>query len=291
MPDATVEPALPGDAPLDVPAQDVAPVSPIEPAAPVPVEAIPAPSVEDGDTASGNGLWVALGIALAAALGLMVAGLLRRRRRTDVFVEDTRLGDLAEPVAEPEPDLAPALAVAAEPPISHARPILALSFNPAVAGANDAVASVDYGLVVTNTGDAPASRVRMEARMFAMGQDHDAALAAFFADAPDRPTPIASAIPPGVDAALRAQVSLPRDAVNPIQVRDRVVFVPLVAFNVLYEYYDAQGGLQHGQTAMSYVVGRENRPPAEKMAPFRLDQGPRVYREVGQRVHQLKQVA
>jgi hypothetical protein len=34
---------------------------------------------------------------------------------------------------------------------------------------------------------------------------------------------------------------------------------------------------------MSYIVGREAKPPAEKMAPFRLDLGPRLWRHVGQR--------
>jgi len=63
--------------------------------------------------------------------------------------------------------------------------------------------------------------------------------------------------------------------------------VPLVAFNILYQSGDGE----IVQTAMSYVVGRETRPPAEKMAPFRLDQGPKIYREVGQRQHRLKQVA
>ena len=78
---------------------------------------------------------------------------------------------------------------------------------------------------------------------------------------------------------------------RPIRHADRVLFVPVVAVNVLYEWdAGAEGGAQ-GQTAMSYVIGRENRPPSPKMAPFRLDQGPRVYREVGHRPHELRRVA
>jgi hypothetical protein len=57
--------------------------------------------------------------------------------------------------------------------------------------------------------------------------------------------------------------------------------------NVLYDWGDGR----KGQTAQSYIVGRESDPPAAKMAPFRLDLGPRVYRKVGTRQHDLKRVA
>lgn len=280
-------------------------VTQVDPNAPGPLTAEPVPGAD-----SNTGLWI--GLALLAALGI-VAVLVRRRlrRATPIFDEPALSADPGSTgPPETEPDLLAASPVAVEEPMpfqeqalvdetvaapiaaaAMARPRLDIAFTPAAAGATDAQASVDYSLVVTNSGDAPASKVRMETRMFAMGHDHDAALADFFAQPLEKPTPVASAIPPGVEAAMRAQVTLPREAVRPIQVRDRTVFVPLVAFNLLYEWYDADGGVQHGQTAMSYVVGRENRPPAAKMAPFRLDQGPKIYREVGQRAHQMKQVA
>ncbi len=281
------EPDLPvADAPIVPPVP--APVATAEPA---PVEA-PAPNAPADDVGSSAILPISLALGLAALIG----ALLWRRRRSAVapVYEDEpaeQVVDLPAETAAPsalDPVVAP-VSVAQAP--AHARPRLDIAFTPAAAGATDALASVDYGLVVINSGDAPASKVRMEARLLAMGQDHDAALVAFFGEPMARPTPIASAIPPGVEAGLRAQVTLPRDAVTAIQVRDRTVFVPLVAFNILYEWYDADGGLQHGQTAMSYVVGRENRPPSAKMAPFRLDQGPRIYREVGQRTHQIRQLA
>lgn len=287
------------EAPLtNAPATPV--VSQVDPDTPGPLVAEPA-----SETAN-SALWI--GFALLAALGIIAALVTKRLRRAVPVFEEPEVyagQDSPEnPFLEPEPDFVNEAPVAVEDPATiedsaaapiaamhAARPQLDILFTPAAAGATDAQASVDYSLVVTNSGDAPASKVRMETRMIAMGQDHDAALAAFFAQPLEKPTPVASAIPPGVEAAMRAQVTLPRDAVRPIQVRDRTVFVPLVAFNLLYEWYDEQGGVQHGQTAMSYVVGRENRPPAAKMAPFRLDQGPKIYREVGQRVHQFKQVA
>lgn len=319
-------PEAAGPAPLVEPAP--APVetvpAPMQPAPAAPAQETAAPE-------SNRGIWPSLALAgLAAALAAFFLLRRRRRVARDVFVEEQFVEEpplVAEPEAEPAVIEAPvsatpieeaspadalpvepqgaAIPLAEEPrpvaplvapaPGAHAaqtsRPHLELAFTPAAASASDIQASVDYALVVTNVGDVPARKVRLEARMFAMGQDHDRAVAEFFAAPLSRPTPIASNVPPGVGAGLRAQVTLPRDAVQPIQVRDRTLFVPLVAFNVLYEWEEADGQVQIGQTAMSYVVGRENRPPAEKMAPLRLDQGPKIYREVGQRVHQLKQVA
>ena len=42
-----------------------------------------------------------------------------------------------------------------------------------------------------------------------------------------------------------------------------------------------------GRTSRSWLVGREAETPPAKMGPFRLDLGPRIYRSVGQRQHEL----
>jgi hypothetical protein len=52
--------------------------------------------------------------------------------------------------------------------------------------------------------------------------------------------------------------------------------VPLIAMNALYRW---SGG--EGQTSVSYLLGRDIK--GEKMAPFRLDLGPRLFRGVGAR--------
>ena len=211
------------------------------------------------------------------------------------FVAEEVPPALDVPIIPPERELvAPAVVapiIKAVPPAAPAlqkpRPRIQLAFKPAAASATDERAAVQFVLTVANVGNAPARRVRIEARMFAMGEDHDAALAAFFAAPLERATSIASSIPPGISTDLRTQVTLPRAAVRPIRHADRMLFVPVVAINLLYEWDDGEAG----QTAMSYVIGRENRPPVAKMAPFRLDQGPRVYREVGHREHELRRVA
>ena len=65
------------------------------------------------------------------------------------------------------------------------------------------------------------------------------------------------------------------------EVAGRKLFVPLVGVNALYRW---SGG--EGQTSASYLVGRDN--DGEKMAPLRLDLGPRVFRGLGAREHNVR---
>jgi hypothetical protein len=180
----------------------------------------------------------------------------------------------AEPAAAPEA-AAPAVAAAApEAP----RPWLELEFRPGRAAATESHASIDYELMVKNVGGAPARGIRIEARMFSAGREQEKEIDAFFrAPDPSRATAAPRPLPPGASVAFRNAVALPKEEVREVVLEGRRLFVPMVAFNVLYELGDGQTG----QTSMSYLVGRESEPPAEKMGPFRLDLGPRIWRSIG----------
>ena len=56
--------------------------------------------------------------------------------------------------------------------------------------------------------------------------------------------------------------------------------MPLIGFNALYKW---SGG--DGQTSTSYLIGRDTK--SEKMAPLRLDLGPRTFRGLGARQHNV----
>jgi hypothetical protein len=57
----------------------------------------------------------------------------------------------------------------------------------------------------------------------------------------------------------------------------RQVFVPLIAFNVLYS-----SGSSEAQTSAGYMLGRDTK--SEKLVPFRLDLGPHIFRGLGARL-------
>ena len=79
---------------------------------------------------------------------------------------------------------------------------------------------------------------------------------------------------------MKSAVSLTRDQMRQYEVGGRRLFVPLIGFNALYSW---SGG--DGQTSASYLVGRDTK--AEKMAPLRLDLGPRTFRGLGARQHNV----
>jgi hypothetical protein len=73
--------------------------------------------------------------------------------------------------------------------------------------------------------------------------------------------------------------------VRAIEVQGRAIFVPMIAINVAYDW---EGGT--GRSSKSWLIGREAETPSAKMGPFRLDLGPRIYRQVGRREGKLVMV-
>ena len=160
------------------------------------------------------------------------------------------------------------------------RPWLQLEFKPDRAAATLTEAAVQYELAISNVGNAVARNVRIEARMFNAGAEQEREIKDFFASPVDEGRSAqVLAIPPRKGARLRNVVAMPKELVREINVQGRRLFIPLVAFNVVYEWGEGKSG----QTSMSYLVGREPDTPSDRMGAFRLDLGPRVYRSVAQR--------
>jgi hypothetical protein len=272
---APPEPALepPRTAPIP---ERVAPPPPAAVEAPVPLHAetelsVPTPTPVPVPTTGRSWLLWLLG---TAALGLLVFFGLRRRSQAS-------LSPVARSASAPEP--APQPKPAAPVSIPEPRPWLELDFVPQRAAATESQTEVQFELVVRNGGKVEARSVRIEARMFNASAGEE--IETFFRSAPQAAA-AGLTIPPGMEARAKSQVMMPLESVRPIRVQERSLFVPLVAFNVFYEWSDGR----IGQTSRSWLVGREAQPPADKMGAFRLDLGPRIYRQLGQRRHELARV-
>jgi hypothetical protein len=160
------------------------------------------------------------------------------------------------------------------------RPWLEIEFTPGRCVVENDTATIQFDVAVFNSGSAPARDVLVEASMFNAGPTQDEEIGAFFAH------PVAEgdripAIPPLKRIALKSAVTLTGDQLRQFEVAGKRIFVPLVGFNALYRW---SGG--EGQTSASYLVGRDNE--GEKMAPLRLDLGPRVFRGLGAREHSVR---
>ena len=137
-------------------------------------------------------------------------------------------------------------------------------------------ATIEFELELFNSGSAPARAVLVEATLFNAGPNQDSEIGAFFANPVGEGERIIS-IAPLKRMVLRPKVTIAREQVQEFEVGGRKVFVPLIAFNALYRW---SGG--DGQSSIGYLVGRDTK--SEKLAPFRLDLGPRVFRGLGARL-------
>jgi hypothetical protein len=271
-----------------MPAPEVAaPLPETAPAAkaPPPVST-PAPEPEEGFP----WLYLLIGAALA---GLGVFAFRKFGKPGDKAQDEAVVAPVAAPEPAPRPRAQPQPAPrpdpvpqspAAEPAVSGGigivmRPWLELEFKPDRATATPDGAGVQYEVVIRNVGNAPARNVRLAAQMFNAGSQLDQEIADFFALGIDDRGAAPLTIPPRTEMKLQSTVTMPRDQMREIKVQGRSLFIPTVAFNLLYNW----GRDKAGQTCSSHIVGREPEKPSEKMAPFRLDLGPRIYRSVGQR--------
>jgi hypothetical protein len=262
-------------APVTTPVQNATP-APSQPA-PAQPKAEPVPVNEIG---GGFPWYYAVPVALFA---LLVVAFLRQRRRhraiheAAVFAEEERAAKLVE-AAAPKPAPAP----------SQPRPWLELELKAERLSSTNAESLVQFELEITNTGPAPARNLRIDVKMFNAGEQQDQEIGAFFRTAGRESTKCnLPGIRAGQTGMIKGEVAMSREDMRAVVLDNRYLFIPVIAVNALYDYGDGQTG----QTSKSYVVGRELEQPEgeknEKMGAFRVDQGPRVWRTVGQRQHKL----
>lgn len=189
----------------------------------------------------------------------------------------------AQPAPQPQPRPAPP-AIPAPKPVddglivsTRLKPDLAIQFQPDRAVLTESDVMIQFDVVLVNNGSAPARGVLVEARMVCAHAGQDQEIGAFFHQPVGKGDRIAIIQPLG-KIALKSAVRMPLAQLRSFEVEGRQLFVPLVAFNVLYN--------NSLQTSASYLVGRGT-PADEKLGPFRLDLGPRIFRGLSARPHSM----
>jgi hypothetical protein len=283
----------------------------VEPQQPAPGAA---PAAQPPAESSGWSLWW---LAVPAVLALAGFLLFRRRSGEDEAVVEAQPEAIApaaaarqapSPAAEPAPRrtaemMPPAPKPAAKPalklppkvrvvpaaPPAPPEPVgpraqLEIEFIPARASSTDDAAVVEFEMVLKNVGDAPAGNIRIDTRMFNASATKEMAefLKGPIHDLSGSPH---VQIAPGDELRLQSAMAMPKQDVREILMQGQRLFVPAVASLVAWDW-DTDG---RGRATMSWLVGRETENKAAKMGAFRLDLGPRIYRQVG--VRPLKLVA
>ena len=134
----------------------------------------------------------------------------------------------------------------------------------------DQTATFEFELDLLNSGSGPARAIHVAAVIVNAGTTQDQQLESFFAKHAG-PGQRIELIEPLKRVTFTTQIAVSRDQLQVLEMGGREVFVPLIAFNVIYGW-----GSREGQTSVSYLLGREGK--GEKLAPFRLDLGPRIFR-------------
>ena len=295
-PPTTARPTQPAPSSMterDAPDSDADRGTPVA-AAPAAAPAIAAPQpmpeqVDAPETAPTSAGGVSILPWLLAFLALVLGGLFlwwQKRAQQPAYADGPAEHAFAAPEPAPRPaPRAPAPAPApkpAAPPASEPfaglvttrlRPWVDLAFEPARCSVEDDKVVIDFEIEMVNRGNAPARGVLVEARMVNAGPAQDAEIGQFFANPVGQGERI-DAIAPMKAVRIKSRIVAPRDQVQIYDVGGRKLFVPLVAFNILYSW--SRGA---GQTSQSFLVGRDTK--AEKLAPFRTDMGPRLFRGLG----------
>lgn len=160
------------------------------------------------------------------------------------------------------------------------KPQLNVEFHPDRVMVTDSEVLLQFEIVIANVGSAPARDVLVEGQLFTAHVGQDQEITGFFQN-PARDGDRMASIAPLGRISLKSVARLPLDQVHDFQAGERKMFVPLVGFNILYRF-----GSDDGQASASFLVGRGGEED-EKLAPFRIDLGPRIFRGLSSRTHSI----
>lgn len=290
---------LPEPPPSAAEPQATAPAPIAEPpvvATPAPADPVATPPLQDAPVAPSEppagGLpwpWLIGGavVALAAAAWFLLR---RKPVVAESAIEDAPVERVqpveTPPPAPPAPEMAPAshgFTVPAPPtPAAVAAARLTLEFEALEARSSLVAATVGYRLMIRNEGTIDAENVVVATVMANAEAKQEQALARFFASPADAPSHQIGRVGAGDWVEMKGELRLDHNAITPIRVQDKALFIPILAFTAHYTWE----GDHRGYSAAAFIVGQESDPPQERMAPFRLDLGPRQFRSIGSRLGQ-----
>ena len=257
------------------PAPTALPPADTQPAAPQPLPPAPAPAASAPAPSEGLPFWV---YGLAAALVALGGFAFWRRRQAAA----RRAYALPTPEIVSTPEPSPPRVPRPDP---VPRPWLELDLVAERATADPDESVVEFELTIRNSGGSTASKILLQAKLICGTTEQDKEITDFHRKKPGEHRTLAIPdLPAGQELKIKGRVDIKREDLKALRVQERLLFIPLVAVNAFYGWSSGRTG----QTSKSFLVGREKTDSTDRMAPFRLDLGPRVYRTVGQRPYKLE---
>jgi hypothetical protein len=219
--------------------------------------------------------WILALVTLGAAAAFLFW---RRRSHRPALAGGPQIDLFAAPERSPAPAVPPPAPAPAPRGIvsTNLRPWLEVDVRPQRCIVTEDGVTIEFELDLLNSGNSPARAIHLAAALINAGNDQEKELATFFAQGAG-PGERIDSIEPLKGLTFPTQIAVPNSQIRVLEAGGRHVFVPLLAINAHYEWAG-----KTGQTAVSYMVGREGK--SDKLAPFRLDLGARIFRGLGVRL-------
>lgn len=191
-------------------------------------------------------------------------------------VESPSDGFVTTKIRRPEPDPKPTPTAAnVKTPLSDQ---LSIEFQAESASSTLLNAVVGYRIIIKNRSEQPLKDLHISGTMI----QADKNLVETAGSSQGQLLHEVDELESGQNEQVLGDIRLSLKAFNPIEFQSQKLFVPLVLLR--FDYTDSDGNAR--MQAVNYLIGTEHVPPREKMAPFRLDLGPRNYADVAYRPFQ-----
>ena len=257
-----------------------------------------APTAETSDVSANSSSpfpywWIM--IAAAAIAGAIVLFL---RRRKAVAYEPETVPEQSEYAASESIDTPAALAaietetitpppfsipvpVAAKPKRREKRPNLEISFIPEKATLSLAKLTIKGQIRIINNGNAEAKSIQLRAAIISASVHQEQDIELFHSHLQTPGDEIGTATI-GERIAMDIDLIIPLTELSSFAIGDKQLFAPIVVAHVDYAWGNGTAP-KRDIAKISCLIGREATPPKPKMAPLRLDLGPRSFTPLGQR--------
>ncbi len=251
----------------------------------------PVASTPDTGRTAGGWLWWIGGGALALAV-LALAAWARRRRpaapdepaEVQEAEPESAPSVAAMPVPRPAPTpLPPPPAPAPSPVAPAAARGLVLTLEAVRLGATLVNTTLAYRLTATNAGPDALSDIAISGDMIAAHASRSMEEQLGIAGPELPPIGRIERLGPGESAVLEGEFRLPLAAVTPIRHGQAQLFVPVARFDA----WASDSAHRAVSARAAFLVGQDNATASDRLQPFRLDLGPRVWDAIGQRALEI----
>lgn len=241
-----------------------------------PEEAEPQPvSVPSSSSAS---WWpIAAGLGL---FGLLLAAFVFLRRSPNRTAPHGTVDEQAVTAAPPKAAVPIRPAAKPAPPISTVKPRLTIDFIPEKASISFTALTIKGELRIINGSDGPAKNMQLRAALISTSEKQENEISSFHNAPLDTQTQNLGDVQAGERIGMRIELTVPLADLQSFPLGDQQLFVPIMVGNIAYS--DEAGTLSEA-AKIACMIGREANPPKPKMAPLRLDLGPRSFSPLGQR--------